>query len=262
MGNGLFLGLDIGSSTVKALALDGQLSVVAQGLCLAGYGGQEAARSLVDSILEQNHRNRADLSYTVVTGYGRVRYQEADQEVSEITCHATGAFHLCPRVRTVVDIGGQDSKAIRLDEQGRLLDFVMNDKCAAGTGKFLEVMAGMLSVSMEDLGPLAMRSSHPVSISSTCTVFAESEAISHMSRGAAAQDVAAGLHKAIAQRIWGLLVRIGVAPQLMLTGGVALNVGLVSSLEGCSETPILVPANPQLVGALGAALYAAKKGRR
>lgn len=256
-----FLGIDIGSLTVKAILLDTERRVCARGVVSAGYGGQEAAQALVARLLQETGIAQDRVAYTVVTGYGRIRFTAASEEVSEISCHARGAFHLHPAVRTVIDIGGQDSKAIRLDRSGRVIDFAMNDKCAAGTGRFLEVMAAALGVRIEELGPLALQSQHPVSISSTCTVFAESEAISHIARGATRQDVAAGLHQAIAGRLLGLVARVGLEPDIVLTGGVALNVGVVAALSQQSGQKVHVPNDPQTVGALGAALYALQRAR-
>ena len=257
-----FLGVDIGSLTVKAVLLDGDGRMRGSAVVPAGYGGQKAAEELVARLLKERDLGPAGVAYTVVTGYGRVRFDAADEEVSEISCHARGAFHLCPAVRTVIDIGGQDSKAIRLDARGRVVDFVMNDKCAAGTGRFLEVMAAALDAPIDQLGTLALESEHPVSISSTCTVFAESEAISHIARGATREDVAAGLHRAITKRVLGLVARVGLEPEVLLTGGVALNVGVVTALTQLCAEHIEVPPDPQSVGALGAALYASVKGRR
>ncbi len=257
-----FLGVDIGSLTVKAVLLDAGLHPIGRGVAPAGYGGQEAAAAMVAKLLQNCQLTENDVTYTIVTGYGRVRFDAANEELSEISCHARGAFHLCPEARTVIDIGGQDSKAIRLDRRGRVLDFAMNDKCAAGTGRFLEVMAAALDVPIQELGPLARQSERAVSISSTCTVFAETEAISHIARGAGKQDVAAGLHQAIASRVLGLAARVGLEPAIVLTGGVALNVGVIAALENLSALPITVPTDPQIVGALGAALYAADRARR
>jgi predicted CoA-substrate-specific enzyme activase len=264
-----FLGVDIGSLTVKAVLVDTGQQVRCKGVAPAGYGGQEAAESLIRQLLDEEGVAAARVSYAVVTGYGRVRFEAANamlspkamEEVSEISCHARGAFHLDPAVRTVIDIGGQDSKAMRLDSRGRVIDFAMNDKCAAGTGRFLEVMAAALGVAVEDFGKLALQSEHPVSISSTCTVFAESEAVSHIARGAMRQDVAAGLLQAIASRVLGLVARVGLEPVVMLSGGVALNEGVVAALAKQSSHAITVPSDPQTVGALGAALYALQKGR-
>jgi predicted CoA-substrate-specific enzyme activase len=256
-----FLGVDIGSLTVKAVLIDSDGSVLSRAVAPAGYGGQDAARNLAQQVLETAPPGDP-VAYAVVTGYGRVRYEAADEEISEISCHARGAYHLCCAARTVIDIGGQDSKVMRIDAGGRVLDFAMNDKCAAGTGRFLEVMAAALGVPLSELGGLALRSQSPLSISSTCTVFAESEAISHMARGASREDIAAGLHRAIASRVLGLAARVGIEPAVVLTGGVALNPGLVAALEELGTCRVTVPSDPQVVGALGAALFARQKGRR
>jgi predicted CoA-substrate-specific enzyme activase len=256
-----YLGIDIGSLTVKAVVLDADCRLLARGVLAASYGGQEAAVSLVDKVLAEGNLPVGDVAYSVVTGYGRVLFDAADEEVSEISCDARGVWHLVSGARTVLDIGGQDSKAIRLDAQGRVADFVMNDKCAAGTGRFLEVMASALGVPVAKLGELALQSQQPLSISSTCTVFAESEVVSHIARGAAREDVAAGVHHAIAARVLGLAARVGMEPQVVLVGGVALNNGVVAALERGGGA-ITVPEDPQVVGALGAALYAVHKGGR
>ncbi len=256
-----FLGVDIGSLAVKVVLLDSEEHVLGRGVVPAGYGGQEAAAALVARVL-QEARAQDTVARTVVTGYGRSLFHAADEEMSEISCHARGAFHLCPEVRTVIDIGGQDSKAIRLDDRGRVVDFAMNDKCAAGTGRFLEVMAATMGLPVDEFGRLALESQHPVSISSTCTVFAESEAISHMARGAARQDVAAGLHRAIANRVLGLATHVGVVGPVLLTGGVALNAGLVAAFTELCSCHVTAPPDPQVVGALGAALFAVQRGRR
>jgi predicted CoA-substrate-specific enzyme activase len=255
-----FLGVDIGSLTVKTILIDAERRVRGRAVVSAGYGGQGAAAALVAELLQAEGLGPADVAYTVATGYGRVRFAAADEEVSEISCHARGAFHINPAVRSVIDVGGQDSKAIRLDANGRVIDFAMNDKCAAGTGRFLEVMSAALDVPLEEFGRLALRSEHPVSISSTCTVFAESEAVSHIARGAGRQDVAAGLLQAIASRVLGLAARVGLEPAIMLTGGVALNDGFVAALTKGLPYAIIVPSDPQTVGALGAALHALLKG--
>jgi len=256
-----YLGIDIGSLTVKAVLLDVDRRVLARSVLPAGYGGQEAAASVVAQTLAQARLSMADVAYSVVTGYGRVRFNAADEEVSEISCDARAVSHLYPSARTVIDIGGQDSKVIRVDASGRVVDFAMNDKCAAGTGRFLEVMAAALGVPVATLGDLALMSEHPVEISSTCTVFAESEVISHIARGAAREDVAAGVHRAIAARVLGLTARVGLEPQVVLVGGVALNKGVATALQQCGQA-ITVPEDPQVMGALGAALFAVHNGGR
>jgi predicted CoA-substrate-specific enzyme activase len=254
-----FVGIDIGALTVKALVLDGDGTVVASNVARARHGSSQVAARLVDEMLVGENIPTEGVSYTVVTGYGRVTYEAANEEVSEITCHARGANHLFPTTRTVIDIGGQDSKVIRVHPRGYVTDFAMNDKCAAGTGRFLEVMAEALEVGVEDLGSLSQQSLHPVAISSTCTVFAESEVIAQMSRGTPKADIVAGIHTAIASRVAGLAGQVGLEEAVIMTGGVAQNVGVVRALEKQLGLPILLPPEPQLVGALGAALLAREK---
>ncbi|HQJ50606.1 MAG: R-phenyllactate dehydratase activator [Chloroflexi bacterium ADurb.Bin180] len=251
-----YLGIDIGSLTVKVILIDEQGRVIGRALAVAGYGGQQAAKDLVAAVLSDAGLARSAVAGSVVTGYGRVTFGEADREVSEISCHARGASFLIPTTRTVIDVGGQDSKVIRIDQRGRVVDFAMNDKCAAGTGRFLEVMANALGLAVEELGRVALVSAHPLTISNTCTVFAESEAVSHLARGAAREDVASGLIQAVSSRVLGLAARVGLRPQVVFTGGVALNEGMLTELRRQSGLEILVPPDPQMVGARGAALFA------
>ena len=262
-----FVGIDIGALTVKAVVLDGAGMVVASDVVRSRHNSRQVAARLVEGILaregivasppDRGGKRRA--SYMVVTGYGRVTYDAANEEVSEITCHARGAIHLFPTARTVIDIGGQDSKVIRVHPRGYVTDFAMNDKCAAGTGRFLEVMADALEVRVEELGYLSQQSRRPVTISSTCTVFAESEVIGQMSRGAPKADIVAGIHTAIASRVAGLAGQVGLEEAVVMTGGVAQNIGVARALEKQIGLPILLPPEPQLVGALGAALLARGK---
>lgn len=251
-----YLGIDIGSLTVKVILIDDQGRVLGRGVAPAGYGGQQAAKDLVAAVLGDAAMSRAEVNCAVVTGYGRALFDGADREVSEISCHARGAGHLIPAARTVIDVGGQDSKVIGIDERGRIVDFAMNDKCAAGTGRFLEVMSGALGLAVEELGRVALSSKSAVTISSTCTVFAESEAVSHIARGAAREDVARGLLQAVCGRVLALAARVGLHQEVVFTGGVALNEGVVSEMERQCGLKILVPPDPQTVGALGAALFA------
>jgi predicted CoA-substrate-specific enzyme activase len=256
-----FVGIDIGALTVKAVILDGSGTVAASDLARSRHDSRRVAARLVEGMLVREGIAIAEVGYTVVTGYGRVTYDAANEEVSEITCHARGANHLFPTARTVIDIGGQDSKVIRVHPRGYVTDFAMNDKCAAGTGRFLEVLADALEVRVEELGSLSQQSQHPVTISSTCTVFAESEVIGQMSRGVPKADIVAGIHAAIANRVAGLAGQVGLEEAVVMTGGVAQNVGVVRSLEKQIGLPIHLPPEPQLVGALGAALLArGKKG--
>jgi len=254
-----FVGIDIGALTVKAVVLDEQGKIVASGLVRSRHNSRQVAAQLVEGLLAREGIVHERVGYTVVTGYGRVTYDAANEEISEITCHAQGAVHLCPNARTVIDIGGQDSKVIRVHPQGHVIDFAMNDRCAAGTGRFLEVMAKALEVDVEELGPLSQQSQHPVTISSTCTVFAESEVIGQMSRGTPKADIVAGVHAAIASRVAGLAGQVGLEETVVMTGGVANNIGVVRALEKQMGLPIHLPPEPQLVGALGAALLAVKR---
>ncbi len=262
-----FVGIDIGALTVKAVVLDRAGAVVASDVARSRHDSRQVTARLVEGMLVREgiaisspgRGSKGGVSYTVVTGYGRVTYDAANEEVSEITCHARGAIHLFPTARTVIDIGGQDSKVIRVHPRGYVTDFAMNDKCAAGTGRFLEVMADALEVGVEELGALSQRSQRPVTISSTCTVFAESEVIAQMSRGAPKADIVAGIHAAIASRVAGLAGQVGLEEAVVMTGGVAQNIGVVRALDKEIGLPIFLPSEPQLVGALGAALLAKEK---
>jgi predicted CoA-substrate-specific enzyme activase len=245
-----WVGLDIGSLTVKIVVLDKGGALVFTKVVPSGRSGIQAAKALLDEVPTSRR-------FVVVTGYGRVCMEGADLEVSEITCHARGAAHLYGDVGTVIDIGGQDSKVIRLGKAGTASDFVMNDRCAAGTGRFLEVMARSLEVPLTRLGDLSQRAGRAAAISSMCTVFAESEVVSLVAEGVAVAEIVAGLHAAVAERICGMVLRVGLAPPVAMTGGVAHNRGVVRALERRLGCEVLVPPEPHLVGALGAALIAA-----
>ncbi|NLB52412.1 MAG: 2-hydroxyglutaryl-CoA dehydratase, partial [Syntrophomonadaceae bacterium] len=199
---------------------------------------------------------RSDISKLVVTGYGRMTFPDADEQISEITCHAKGVHFLVPNARTIIDIGGQDAKVIKLDNQGYVSNFVMNEKCAAGTGRFLEVMARVLEIDVSRLGELGEQAENIVPISSTCTVFAESEVISQLAAGKHIPDIVAGIHQSVARRVAGLTGRVGLTPQVVMTGGVAKNIGVVKAMEKELKVPIIVAPRSQLTGALGAALIA------
>jgi predicted CoA-substrate-specific enzyme activase len=193
------------------------------------------------------------ITYLVATGYGRINVPFADRQITEISCHARGIAYLFPEARTVIDIGGQDSKGIKIKD-GRAVDFVMNDKCAAGSGRFLEVAAEELGVELEDLGKLALESKNAVRISNICTVFATQEVVGKLSDGAALPDIIAGLHESIATRVYGMLRRLKIEREVVMTGGGAKNIGLVRALEAKLGFPVLVPAEPLLTGAIGAAM--------
>ncbi|WP_455139287.1 acyl-CoA dehydratase activase [Candidatus Hodarchaeum mangrovi] len=251
-------GLDIGSLTAKIVVLKYENSHLIKKfsqLQKVGYNPSKIAQKLKKESL--NALKLKNFDYIVSTGYGR-RLIDADKTVTEITCHAKGAHYINPKVRTIIDIGGQDSKVIRINEVGQVQNFEMNDKCSAGTGRFLEVMANALEVDITEFGTHALESTNPVAISSTCTVFAESEVIGRINQGVNRNDVIAGIHSSIASKISMLAARVGVQPEVILTGGVALNPGVRIMLERNLEIPILLPENPQIIGALGAALIAAQ----
>jgi predicted CoA-substrate-specific enzyme activase len=248
-------GVDVGAITAKA-AIFGEGALRATTVVLAGYDRAAAALQALDRALAQAGLTRGQVSHLVATGYGRVQVPGADRTVTEITCHARGAHHLCPEVHTVIDIGGQDSKGIAVGANGRVLDFVMNDKCAAGTGRFLEVMARALEVDLVDFGAMALTAPRRAKISSTCTVFAESEVVTHLATGKPREEIIAGIHEAIAARVATMVGRTCVRDAVVLTGGVARNLGVARMLEEKLGHTIVVPELAQLAGAIGAALIA------
>ncbi len=213
----------------------------------------------LERALNDAHYVASDIKYIVATGYGRVSAPFANKTVTEITCHGRGAHFISPEIRTVIDIGGQDAKVVSLGEDGRVIDFVMNDKCASGTGRFLESAAQLvLHVPLEDLGRLSSLATNICKISSTCTVFAQTEIVSLLAAGESKENVIAGLHSSIANRVISMAKRVGVKPIVMMTGGVAKNIGVRKALESDLNTEVIIPngIDPQLVGALGAAIIA------
>ncbi|MFC1736152.1 acyl-CoA dehydratase activase [Candidatus Hydrogenedentota bacterium] len=255
-----FAGVDIGSLSTDAVLMDDTGAVTAQAVMATGVRVAETANAALEDVCRQTEIGLSDLSAIVSTGYGRNRVEEKTKAITEITCHATGAHHLCPDTRLVIDVGGQDSKVIALDSTGRVENFAMNDKCAAGTGRFLEVMARILEVDLDDFGPLALESRKTLPISNVCTVFAESEVISLLSMGEDPRDIAAGLCKSVAERVRTLASRVELKGPVTMTGGVAKNIGVVKALETALKLDIRVPEEPQTVGALGAALHAMNHG--
>ncbi len=248
-------GLDIGSISTEAVILQDN-NILSTSIVPTGAQSRTAAERSLASALQQANLAPGHLAAIVTTGYGRASFPLSAKRITEITCHARGAFFVQPETRTVIDIGGQDSKVIRLDEQGRNVDFQMNDKCAAGTGRFLEVMAHALEVRLEDLGKLSRTARRTIQISSMCTVFAESEVVSLIADNQPREVIIRGLHDAIADRILGMVRRVGVEEKVTLTGGVAKNEGVVLALEERLGVKVFVPPEPQIIGALGAALVA------
>lgn len=253
----LTAGCDVGSLTAKALVLDGD-RIVATHLMQVKSRPGEASLEVMNQALAGAGLKNSDIAYCVGTGYGRERIPFVQETVSEIACHGKGAQWLQPSVRTIVDVGGQDAKAIRVDSQGAVVRYVYNDKCASGTGRFLEVMAEALEIKLEDMGTISLKSENPVRISNQCVVFAETEVISLVNGGKPLADVVSGLHRAMAGRIASLVKGIGgVEIDVAMSGGVAKNIGIYSILEkelGVKIIPLGIDS--QLVGALGAALFA------
>ena len=247
----LTAGIDIGSTGTKAVLFDGE--VRGSAMVPTGWDPKKAGLDAFHQALAASGLAEGAVQQIVGTGYGRVSLPIFDRKVTEITCHARGAYHLFPDTRTVVDIGGQDSKVIALDAEGRVADFIMNDKCAAGTGRFLQVMAGVLDASLEELGTIAV-GSEPVQISSMCTVFAESEIVGLLARGVDKGRIAAGIFDAIARRIQGLAGRVALSENVTFSGGVALNPEICRAIGAGLGVSLRVPDAPQFVGALGAAL--------
>ena len=252
------LGIDIGSTASKCVMLADGRDIVAKSLIPVGAGTSGPQRA-IDEVLSAAGKKREDMAYVLATGYGRNSLMDyADKQMSELSCHAKGAHFLFPEVHTVIDIGGQDVKVLEI-ENGVMTNFAMNDKCAAGTGRFLDVMARVLEVDVKDLGRLGAMSTKYVGISSTCTVFAESEVISQLAMGTDKCDIINGIHKAIAGRVAGLAHRIGVRDQVVMTGGVAQNQGVVKALQDELGHEIHTSPLTQYNGALGAALFAFDK---
>lgn len=251
------VGVDAGSRAIKIVLFDyvsGQ--VVAQGLADQGIEQSRLAEALFETILHEHRIDRSRVGRVVATGYGRNAIDFASNTVTEITCHAKGVCHLIPEAKTVIDIGGEDSKLICLDTDGKVRDFAMNDRCAAGTGRFLEVVAERLGTTLERLGAMAAASREPAAISSMCVVFAETEIIGLLAAGTPREDIVAGVQTAITGRVVGMAGR-RIGTPIVFTGGVALVSGMKEALERAIEQPVTTAPDPQMTGALGAALLAA-----
>jgi len=255
----MFAGVDIGSVTSKALIIDDESTIVAFAVIPTTYDRKRCGIEVFELALQQIEKSAEVIQGVVSTGYGRKAVSFSDKAVTEILCHAEGTKVLFPNVKTIIDIGGQDSKIIGLDDDGHISKFEMNDKCAAGTGRFLEVLSErILNLNVEEMGPLSLKSKHPCALSSICTVFAESEIISYLSEHKKREDVAQGLHTAIAKRVIGMgrAAQIRFQKPICFTGGVAKNVGVVKAIEEELKEAVLVPEEPQITASLGAALFA------
>ena len=248
-------GVDIGAATAKAVILRNS-EVFSSSIIPTGHSVNQAVDSVIKKSLNTATLSFDDLEYVVATGYGRRAVSFANKVLTEIICHAVGATSVFPKARTIIDIGGQDSKVIGVDDKSWVNNFVMNDKCAAGTGRFLEVMAKVLEVEIDKMGSISLKSNNPCTISSTCTVFAESEMVSLRAEGRSREDLIAGIHKAMAHRVVIMGKSVGFKKDIVFTGGVAKNSGMKKMLENEIKSEIFVPEEPQIMGALGAAILA------
>ncbi|MBN1190361.1 MAG: 2-hydroxyglutaryl-CoA dehydratase [Dehalococcoidales bacterium] len=250
-----YAGIDLGSAMTKVVIIDSDEKVCASVINHTGAEHRRLANKVMEEAIMQAGLSFDELSFIVSTGYGRMIIPFADRQITELTCHARGVVSYFPGVRLAIDIGGQDSKGLKINN-GRLIDFSMNDKCAAGTGRFLEIICGTLGLKLEELGDVSLKSTHKVSISSTCTFFAQQEVITRLSEGSPLEDIVAGIHDSIASRVARMVGRLTVRPDVVFTGGVAKNPGVVKALEANLGCKVLVPGEPLLSGALGAALLA------
>ncbi len=247
-----FGGIDIGSTMTKIVIIaDGE--IVSQVIGPTGAEHRRLANKVMEEALSRAGISFDDLTYVIATGYGRINVPFADKQVTEITCHAKGVSSIFPTAKTVIDIGGQDAKGIKI-AGGKVVNFVMNDKCAAGTGRFLEVISEALGLKLKDIGPLSLQSTNKVRISNTCTIFAEQEVTSKIADGVAIEDILAGLHEAIASRVFRMAEKMKIERDVVMTGGVAKNVGMVKAMEDQLGYPVLIAEEPLLTGAIGAAI--------
>lgn len=254
----VYAGCDVGSTTGKVVLIDENATVLGWSVVRSARGPQATAdRAFAEAFACAKLDPATPIAYTVSTGYGRTGITGAQEDISEISCHARGAFHVNNNVQTIVDIGGQDCKVISVNKKGRVVDFQMNDKCSAGTGRFFEVMTRVLDCTFEELSGAALKSNNPRQISKQCSVFAESEVISLVNANVPFEDISAGIHESIARRIQGMIFKVGLVPDVVLTGGCAQNPALVKTLEKILNVTLAqLPVNPQIMGALGAALFA------
>jgi len=249
-------GVDVGSTQTKAVVINEDSQIVGRALIDTGANVIAAAENAFAEALASNALDEREVEYVIGTGYGRYRVTFGNAQVTEISCHGRGAVHMFPNTRTVVDMGGQDTKAIRVNATGEIIDFCMNDKCAAGTGRFLGAASTALDIPLGELGEVAMRAERAVKISTTCTVFAESEVLSWLGKGKKIEDILAGVHQSIAARSIGLLRRVGIDPEVTFTGGVAKNIGMIDALNRGMNLKVNVSPDSHFMGALGAALFA------
>lgn len=249
-------GVDVGSTQTKAVIIDEATRIVGRALIDTGANVVTAAETAFAQALASRGLDEREVEYVIGTGYGRYRVTFGNAQITEISCHGRGAVHMFPNTRTVLDMGGQDTKAIRVSATGEIIDFCMNDKCAAGTGRFLGAASTALDIPISELGEVALRAERAVKISTTCTVFAESEVLSWLGKGKKIEDILLGVHQSIAGRSLGLLRRVGIEPQVTFTGGVAKNTGMIEALNKGLDLKVNVSPDSHFMGALGGALFA------
>ncbi len=249
-------GVDVGSTQTKATIIDEDRNIVGRALIDTGANVVLAAEKAYLKALEDSKCREEEITYVVGTGYGRYKVTFGDTQITEISCHGRGAVHMFPNTQTVLDVGGQDTKAININKTGEIIDFCMNDKCAAGTGRFLGAAAAALDIPLDKLGPTALKSEKPVRISTTCTVFAETEVLSWLGKGKKIEDILLGVHQSIASRSIALLRRVGINEEITFTGGVTKNIGMIKVLKEQLGKNLNVSVDSHYMGALGAALFA------
>lgn len=254
-------GVDVGSTQTKAVILNENAELVARGLVNTGANVVKAAEKAFAEARAIAKCEDWEVAYTVGTGYGRYKVPFGNTQVTEISCHARGAAYLFPNTRTIIDIGGQDTKGIKITDKGEVVDFSMNDKCAAGTGRFLAAAAEVMGITLNELGEMALRSKNPIRITNVCTVFVETEIMNHLSKGRNPEDIIAGVHQSIAARSVSLVRRVGITSEISFTGGVSRNRGMVAALEEKLGMKINVCEDSQFIGALGAALFALERAK-
>jgi predicted CoA-substrate-specific enzyme activase len=257
----LVAGVDVGSTQTKAIILNENSEIVARGIVNTGANVVKAAEKAFQTARSSAKLDEWDVAYTVGTGYGRYKVLFGDAQITEISCHARGASFLFPNTKTILDIGGQDTKGIRINEKGEVIDFCMNDKCAAGTGRFLAAAADVMGITLDELGDVALQSNNPLRITNVCTVFVETEIMNHLSKGKKGEDILAGVHQSIAARSVSLLRRVGLEKEITFTGGVSKNKGMIKSLEEKLGLHINVNDDSQFIGAIGAALFALERAK-
>ncbi len=252
-------GIDVGSAQTKGIIINDRLKIVSRVLIDTGAYVTRAAERCFDEALKQPGLRREDVAYVVGTGYGRYKVTFGDTQITEISCHARGASYIFPGTRTVIDMGGQDAKGIKVGEGGEVKDFVMNDKCAAGTGRFLGNAADVLSLSLDEIGTLSLKAKYPVRLTTVCTVFVESDIMSYLAQGKKVEDILGGVHSAIAARTISLVRRVGIEEEVTFTGGVSRNIGMVRALEDKLGLKLNVSPESHFTGALGASLFALER---